>query len=127
MNSKLEAKALSEETLNGDANIDAARLGAVCDYICDSKYSPERKIRILRGIRKLLKPVALGQSALIECSGPLKGETIQKLEKFVEDATGRRGIKFEIRENPELLGGVRIKCGDLIWERSAALDLTQLR
>ena len=46
---------------------------------------------------------------------------------FVEKSTGRTGFVFVQVVNPDLLGGVRIKCGDTIWERSAKLDLSQIR
>ena len=65
-------------------------------------------------------------TATLESSAELSDAAFEKLKKFAETQTGRGDLTFVRRVDPSLIGGVRIICGDVIWERSAKLSLENI-
>ena len=125
MNLKAEAKIFVSESLNERGAVDAARVKAVCDYI-EQKAPPARRIPLLRLYMKLLKPLLAREDAEIEVSGEISEAAYESLKDFLRSETGRSDLRFRKVISPELLGGVRLTCGDNIWERSAALSLKNI-
>lgn len=115
-----------EESLGTDGRVDSARVSAVCDYI-EANVSDTRKVPLLRTYANLLKPAIGRGEAVVESSGAISDEAFDGIKKFVAEQTGRAGIAFRKVENSDLLGGLRITCGDDIWERSIKSDLESLR
>lgn len=126
MKTRALAKILVEESLGTDGWVDSARVSAVCDYV-EANVPEARKVPLLRTYATLLKPAIGRGEALVESSGAISDEAFDGIKKFVAEQTGRAGIVFRKVENSGLLGGVRITCGDDIWERSVKSDLESLR
>ena len=120
------AKILAEESLDKNGAVDSARVSAVCEYV-EANVPEHAKIPLLRGYMRLLKPLLKRGEVLVESSGKLSERSLADIEKFVSEATGRRALKLREIENKKLLGGVKITCGDDIWERSVASALESLR
>lgn len=119
-------KILAEESLDKNGAVDSARVSAVCEYV-EANVPEHVKIPLLRGYMRVLKPVLKRGEVLVETSGKLSETALADIEKFVSEATGRQALKLREIENKKLLGGVKITCGDDIWERSAASALESLR
>jgi len=127
VNINQQARVLVREVLTEDGIPDIQRVIAICDYVEKSDISSMRKTALLKKIRDMLVPIVSGSKVVVETSATLDSVAMETLKKFVEKSTGRTGFVFVQVVNPDLLGGVRIKCGDTIWERSAKLDLSQIR
>lgn len=125
MNAGDEAKLLLECSLDGDGRIAAERVSAACDVAC-REGSDLRKLAILRKYLKLAKSRLKAATVTIESAGELSDEAYGKLKDFVAKRTGRSDLVFERRVDASLIGGVRIICGDVIWERSAKSELESI-
>ena len=118
MNNKALARILLKESISPDGLVDSARVSAACDYV--QEHVPTmRALELLREYMRMLKPVLASETSTIESSGELSPEALALLEDFVRKESGR-DLYFEKKINPELLGGIRITCGDNVWENSAS-------
>ena len=123
MNAGDEAKLLLECSLDSDGRIVAERVSAACDIAC-REGSDLRKLAVLR--KYLAKSRLRAATVTIESAGELSDEAYGKLKDFVAKRTGRADLVFERRVDASLIGGVRIICGDVIWERSAKSELESI-
>ncbi len=57
---------------------------------------------------------------------PLSGEERGKLEKILGELSGRT-VALEAVEDPALLGGIQVRVGDAVYERSLRADLARLK
>lgn len=120
------AKILAEESLGESGVVEENRVSAVCEYV-DENIPEHAKIPLLREYSRVLKPLLKRGEVLVESSGRLSEQSLADIEKFVSEETGNRNLKLRETENKKLLGGIRITCGDDIWERSAASAIESLR
>lgn len=63
--------------------------------------------------------------AIVEFAGKPDDEAIESLKQKLSRQYGR-SIEVELRENPDLLVGIRVKVGDDVYEDSAATRLRPL-
>lgn len=128
MKIKAEAKILVEESAGSDGMISPERVAAVCEYV-DRKESPRRKTALLRAYAKLLEAELKKQEALVECSGEIGAATFEGIKEFIKKAAPEAPEKLKIakRVNGKLLGGIRIRYGDNIWERTVRTALDALK
>lgn len=125
MNAAEEAKLLAECSAGLDGRIDPKRVAAACEVACRGE-SAARKLAVLRKYERLLQREIRAGTATLESSAELSDAAFEKLKKFAETQTGRGDLTFVRRVDPSLIGGVRIICGDVIWERSAKLSLENI-
>ncbi len=64
--------------------------------------------------------------AEIVTARPLKEETLEKIERSLEDLISKE-IRSEVRENQELIGGIVVKIGDLVLDGSVKAQLEGLK
>ena len=62
----------------------------------------------------------------MESSGELSRETLAELVEKLEKRAGGK-LRVETKIDKSLLGGVRVKCGDDVFERSADAVLRRLQ
>lgn len=125
MNAADEAKLLAECSAGPDGRIDPKRVAAACEVACRGG-SAARKLAVLRKYERLVQRKTRAASVTVESSAELSDAAFERLKKFVESQTGREDLTFARRVDPSLIGGVRIICGDIIWERSAKLSLESI-
>lgn len=65
-------------------------------------------------------------SAEIVSAQPLTGDQLAKLKGALETLSGKK-VEIEKREDPELLGGVVAKVGDIVYDGSLRTQLAQMR
>jgi len=87
---------------------------------------PRRYVDVLKDYQRLLHLEAEKRHGVIESATPLNRSLGDRIvanlrAKYGEDLT------TEFRTNPELLGGLRIKIGDDVWDGSVKSRLNQLQ
>ena len=123
---KAQIAQYAKESLAPDGAVDAARAAAVCDYIVQNE-PPSRKIPVLRAYMKKLARMIAKEEALLECSGDVPPETLAQIEKFAREQAGGGKIRLAKKIDKSLLGGIRLKIADDVWEFSAKSTLDSLR
>ena len=112
-----QAKAFVRLSAAEDGFPERERARAVLEYI--DKYVPKnRRAALLKKYAAGLGALAARKTAVITSAGELSPQTLEYLkEKIEKRAGGRAMVKTAI--DPSLAGGVRVKIGDDVFERSA--------
>jgi F-type H+-transporting ATPase subunit delta len=87
---------------------------------------PRRYVDVLKDYQRLLQLEAEKRHAVIESATPLNRSLG---DRIVANLRARYGedLTTEFRTNPELLGGLRIKIGNDVWDGSVKNRLNQLQ
>lgn len=109
---------LIDLSLNSLGYIDAERVKAVYNYVLENVEVSEQA-EVLKAYVKALNPLLLKQRAVIESSGELSEATYTMLVEKIKSRMGA-SVEVESKINKKLVGGLRITCGDDIFERSAS-------
>ena len=125
MNPNKTAQILAKLSENSDGLLDSSRVEAACNFI-EQNIVPEKQLAILRQYRKIISYTISKNRVLVESSAQLSPSSLDKIKNFVEKQTGRKGLNLETSINESLIGGIRITCGDIVWERSAKLNLESI-
>ena len=124
MNFASEAKMLVGLSLSADGLVSAERVRAVCEYVAENpEYSD--KLKLLKAYLKYIKPLVNRRNAVIETSGEISKDSLDSLLARIEKAAGGR-VEVHTKINKALLGGIRVKIGDDIYERSVSGELASL-
>ena len=124
MNFASEAKMLVGLSLSADGLVSAERVKAVCEYVAENpEYSD--KLKLLKAYLKYIKPLVKRRNAVIESSGEISKDSLNSLLARIEKAAGGR-VEVHTKINKALLGGIRVKIGDDIYERSVSDELASL-
>ncbi len=124
MNFASEAKMLVGLSLSADGLVSAERVKAVCEYVAENpEYSD--KLKLLKAYLKYIKPLVNRRNAVIESSGEISKDSLDSLLARIEKAAGGR-VEVHTKINKALLGGIRVKIGDDIYERSVSDELASL-
>ena len=84
----------------------------------------EHKQLLLAYMQRIKRELAKGV-AVVEHAGRPAAEAIESLKQELSRQYGR-SIEVELRENPDLLVGIRVRVGDDVYEDSAATRLRPL-
>jgi len=87
---------------------------------------PRQHLDVLKDYQRLLRMEVEKRHAIIESATPLNGSMG---DRIVANLRSRYGddLTAEFRTNPELLGGLRIKIGDDVWDGSVRHRLARLQ
>jgi len=87
---------------------------------------PRQHLDILKDYQRLLRMEVEKRHAIIESATPLNDSMG---DRIVANLRSRYGddLTAEFRINPELLGGLRIKIGDDVWDGSVRHRLARLQ
>jgi F-type H+-transporting ATPase subunit delta len=87
---------------------------------------PRRYVDVLKDYQRLLQLEVEKRHAVIESATPLNRSLG---DRIVTNLRARYGedLTTEFRTNPELLGGLRIKIGNDVWDGSVKNRLNQLQ
>lgn len=106
-----------------DGQLSAARVEAVLALL---RKQPERQRKpLLLAYLRLMRREEARSHLIIEYAGPLSDEARDAIVRNMSTRAGRK-LTVETRELPSLIGGVRVRLGDDVFDASIATRLAQL-
>jgi F-type H+-transporting ATPase subunit delta len=121
--SRLTAKKVLLASRNGDNSVDEAKIRDLVSAIVEHK--PRNYLAILTYLTRLLELAQEENTVRVESATPLadKGASV-----FAElERRYGRAARTEYQENPKLLGGLKIRRGNNIWDGSLSGRLNRLQ
>jgi F-type H+-transporting ATPase subunit delta len=106
-----------------DGRLNRARLEMVFSGVADQK--PRSYLQILKEIARLVRLEVADHHAIIESAAPLESARIQEYEVGLRAQFGE--ITTEFRENPALIGGLRVQIGSNVWDGSVQARLEAIK
>jgi F-type H+-transporting ATPase subunit delta len=127
MKTSKEARRVSRLMLRNSftsSKLDEEKISHMVQSVLAAK--PHHYVDMLKDYRRLLHLEVEKRHVVIESATPLNRSLG---DRIVENLKARYGddLKTEFRTNPELLGGLRIKIGDDVWDGSVKSRLSQLQ
>ena len=127
MKNNKETRQLSRALLRAsftDGQLDQGRVGSLVKSLLEKK--PRNYMAVLDEYKRLLRLEVEKRTATIESAADLSSDVANDLvenlkRKYGPDLTTRFGV------NPELLGGMRIRVGDDVWDSSVRNRLQRLQ
>jgi F-type H+-transporting ATPase subunit delta len=127
MKSAREARKMSRQLFRHsftDGKLDQEKVSQMVETIVSNK--PRHYVDALKDYQRMIRLEVQKRHAVIESAMPLNRSMG---EQIVANLKARYGddLATEFRTNPELLGGLRIKIGDDVWDGSVRNRLTRLQ
>ena len=122
-----EARKLSRQLLRmsfSDGKLDRKKIASMVNLIAENK--PRHYLEALKEYQHLVRLEVEKKKAIIESATPLNRDLGERLVKDLKKRYGD-DLSTEFQTNPELLGGLRIKIGDDVWDGSVKSRLHQLQ
>lgn len=94
----------------------------MCENGCISQIS--LVAQALQALEKKSRGVA---EIIITCITPPDKDQCERIKKFICKKHGFQEARVEIRQDPSLLGGFQIRCGDIVYDRSLKSRLNALK
>lgn len=117
------ARNLVRASLDEEGRLSAKRVEAVLALL---RRQPERQRRLLLNAYRLrMRREEAKSKLIIEHAGPLSSEARDTIVSSMSASSGRR-LTVETRENPSLIGGVRVRLGDDVYDASITGRLESL-
>src|SRR6187549_3504729 len=123
-NSARGARALFRACVDENGLLHEDRIRAVVAKLNQTK--PRGYLAILSAFARLVRLEVQKRQATVESAAPLSPQLRDQvradlLKKYGQDLT------FDLRVNPELIGGLRIQVGSHVWDGSVRAKLDSLR
>jgi F-type H+-transporting ATPase subunit delta len=121
-----EIRRLSREMLRAsftDGQLDPGRISSLVDSIIAKK--PRHYIDVLKNYRRLLRLELEKRLAKIETANEVDSTTSSELVTNLKKKYGSN-LTAEFVVNPQLLGGMRIRVGNDVWDGSVRHRLERL-
>lgn len=127
MKATQEARKVSRLMLRNSftsGKLDEEKISQMVQSVLTAK--PRHYVDALKDYQRLLHLEVEKRRAVIESATPLNRSLG---DRIIENLKARYGddLATEFRTNPELLGGLRIKIGNDVWDGSVKSRLNQLR
>lgn len=106
-----------------DGQLAEERVRAVLDWF--AKARPPKALALLRAYHRLVASELARSRAIVEHAGELPSSALAALIAEFSRRYGR-SISAIQRENPALIGGLRVTIGDDVYERTIAGQLAAL-
>jgi F-type H+-transporting ATPase subunit delta len=116
------AKQLLRSCMTGGA-LDERRCLELIRQVLDKK--PRGYLQIATQMHRLLELHLQNRTARIESATPLAAGALDLFKASLTRRFGP-GLSFEYRENPQLIGGVRVQVGSDVFDGSIRARLNQL-
>jgi F-type H+-transporting ATPase subunit delta len=127
MQVKKEVRQIAREMLRSsftDGQLDRGRIASVVDSILAKK--PRNYLKILEYYKRLLRLEAEKRHARIETAMTLEQEIASQISINLARRYGN-DLTTEFVVNPALLGGMRIRVGNDVWDSSVRNRLERLQ
>ena len=86
-----------------------------------------KKNELLNAIEKIINKKEGIIKATINTSSPIKKDLQKEIEEFIKKKYKAKEIQIELKENPKLLGGIKIEIGDDIIDTTLSNKVHQLQ
>ena len=106
-----------------DRKLDPAKVKTLVNSIAEAK--PRHYIDILKNYQRLVRLETEKTHAVIESASPLDPATSRKIETELKSRHGD-DVTTDFKVSPELIGGLRIKIGNDVWDGSVRHRLDRL-
>jgi len=120
---KLKARELFESSLADSGRTDSAKALSIADLVV--KAAPRHSVQILREFTRLIRLETAGHHAVIESAAILDQETRDSILKSLQERDGGT-VTVEVKVDPALIGGARIRLGSEVWDASVLSRLLAL-
>jgi F-type H+-transporting ATPase subunit delta len=127
MKSTKEARKVSRQMLRHSftsGKLDEEKISNMVQTVLATK--PRRYVDVLKDYQRLLHLEVEKRHAVIESATPLNRSLGDRIVANLRVRYGE-DLTTEFRTNPELLGGLRIKIGNDVWDGSVKNRLNQLQ
>jgi F-type H+-transporting ATPase subunit delta len=127
MKSTKEARKVSRQMFRHSftsGKLDEEKISNMVQTVLATK--PRRYVDVLKDYQRLLHLEVEKRHAVIESATPLNRSLGDRIVANLKVRYGE-DLTTEFRTNPELLGGLRIKIGDDVWDGSVRNRLSQLQ
>lgn len=124
--SKKESKIARKIILN------SLRNGEIDEKSLLSSVSKVRRIgakqarRLLSALIAQVRSFYKSRTLLVESGRNLNPEYLEEIRKIYEVKTNK-DLRIVFRENPLLIGGIRVKLGDMVWDYSIEQTLNSFK
>jgi len=120
---KLKARELFESSLDDSGRPDSAKALSIADLVV--KAAPRHSIQILREFVRLIRLETAKHHAMIESAATLDEGTRDSILKSLKARDGGT-VTVEVKVDPSLIGGSRIRLGSEVWDASVLSRLASL-
>ncbi len=120
---KLKARELFESSLDDSGRPDSAKALSIADLVV--KAAPRHSIQILREFARLIRLETAKHHVVIESATMLEQGTRDSILKTLQDRDGG-AVTVEVKVDPALIGGARIRLGSEVWDASVLSRLLAL-
>jgi F-type H+-transporting ATPase subunit delta len=127
MKSTKEARKVSRQMFRHSftsGKLDEEKISNMVQTVLATK--PRRYVDVLKDYQRLIHLEVEKRHAVIESATPLNRSLGDRIVANLKVRYGE-DLTTEFRTNPELLGGLRIKIGDDVWDGSVRNRLSQLQ
>ena len=127
MKTRKEARRISRELFRNSftsSKLDEEKITEMVQSVIAKK--PRRYVDVLKDYQHLLHLEVEKRHAVIESAIPLNRPVGDQIVANLKTRYGE-DLTTEFRTNPELLGGLRIKIGNDVWDGSVKSRLNQLQ
>jgi F-type H+-transporting ATPase subunit delta len=122
-----EIRQLSKALLRAsftDGQLDRGRIGQVVKSLIDKK--PRNYVSVLEQYKRLIRLEVEKRTAVIESATELAPDAARHLVTGLQSKYGK-DLTTQFVTNPELLGGMRIRVGNDVWDSSVRNRLQRLQ
>lgn len=106
-----------------NGRLDTSRLNSVFDEVAEKK--PRNYMPILKELTRLVRLEVASHHAVIESASPLEPARAREYEAGLKSRFGE--LTTEFRENPALIGGLRVQIGSDVWDGSIQARLEAIK
>ena len=106
-----------------NGRLDTSRLNSVFDEVAEKK--PRNYMPILKELTRLVRLEVASHHAVIESATPLEPARAREYEAGLKSRFGE--LTTEFRENPALIGGLRVQIGSDVWDGSIQARLEAIK
>ncbi len=106
-----------------DGRLDTSRLNTIFGEVAEKK--PRSYMPILKELTRLVRLEVASHHAVIESATPLDPAKAREYEAGLKSRFGE--LTTEFRENPVLIGGLRVQIGSDVWDGSIQARLEAIK
>ena len=106
-----------------NGRLDTSRLDTIFGEVAEKK--PRSYIQILKELTRLVRLEVASHHAIVESAAPLEPAKAREYEASLQARFG--GLTTEFRQNPALIGGLRVQIGSDVWDGSIQARLEAIK